>query len=143
MTQSNQHTQGQQHQQTYRLNHGYGSPPRNPNEQRREFLWRERVRLELQMQGLIARAAALNQQWQHLQTRKVALGNQLPKVVGQIVLSGLAGIRQLPGERLYLYEKDRIAQEEYRMQQDLIRCKSDADALEAQINVIDVELSLL
>ena len=141
MTQSNQHTQHQQ--QTSRPNHGYGSPPRNPNEQRREFLWRERVRLELQVQGLIARREGLHQQWQHLQVRKATKANQLPKVVGQIMLSGLVGIRQLPGERLYLYEKDRLAQEEYRLQQDLIRCKSDADALEAQISVIDVELSLL
>ena len=143
MTQSNQHTQHHQQQQSNRPNHGYGSPPRNPNEQRREYLWRERVRLELQVQGLIARRECLHQQWQHLQARKATMANQLPKVVGQIMLSGLVGIRQLPGERLYLYEKDRIAQEEYRMQQDLIRCKSDADALEAQIGVIDVELSLL
>ena len=95
------------------------------------------------MQGLIARRAGLNQQWQHLQARKAASANQLPKVVGQIMLSGLAGIRQLSGERLYLYEKDRIAQEEYRVQQELIRCDGDAAALQAQISVIEFELSLL
>ena len=73
----------------------------------------------------------------------MALGKQLPRVAGQIVLSGLVGIRQLPSERLYFYERERIAQEEYRLQQDVIRCHSDAAALHAQIEVLDFELSLL
>jgi len=101
------------------------------------------VRLELQVQALLARGESLARQWQHLQARKMALGKQLPRVAGQIVLSGLVGIRQLPSERLYFYERERIAQEEYRLQQDVIRCHSDAAALHAQIEVLDFELSLL
>ncbi len=141
MSQSHSHTQSNQHQHNFQPNQSYAA--RNPKEQRREFLWRERVKLELQVQSLLAHVANLYQQWQHLQTRKIALGNQVPKVAGQILLAGLVGIRQLPAERLYAYEKDRIAQEEDRIQQDFIRCNGDAAALQAQISVIDVELSLL
>jgi hypothetical protein len=95
------------------------------------------------VQALLARCESLTRQWQHLQKRKAALGNQLPIIAGQIVLSGLVGIRQLPSERLHYYERDRIAQEEYRLQQDIIRCNGDAAALHTQIEVLDVELSLL
>jgi len=48
-----------------------------------------------------------------------------------------------PFRRLHLYEKERIAQEEYRLQQDIIRCHGDAAGLQAQIEVLDFELSLL
>ncbi len=141
MSQHHSHTQHNQHQHTFQSKQS--SPPRNPLEQRREFLWRERVKLEFQVQSLLARATTLHQQWQHLQARKAALGHRVPKVAGQILLAGLVGIRQLPAERLYAYEKDRIAQDEDRIQQDLIHCNGDATALQAQISVIDVELSLL
>ncbi len=95
------------------------------------------------MQALLARGESLARQWQHLQERKVALGNQLSKIAGQIVLSGLVGIRQLPSERQHSYERERITQEEYRLQQDIIRCNGDAAGLHAQIEVLDFELSLL
>jgi hypothetical protein len=143
MTQNHQHFQRNQQQHTYQPHESHRPPPRNQEEQRREFLWRERVRLELQVQVLLARVESLARQWQHLQERKAALGNQLPRVVGQIVLSGLVGIRQLPSERLHFYERDRIAQEEYRLQQDIILCNGDVAALHAQIEVLDFELSLL
>jgi len=143
MTQNHQRFQRNQQQHTSQPNESHRPPPRNQEEQRREFLWRERVRLELQVQALLARGESLARQWQHLQERKMALGKQLPRVAGQIVLSGLVGIRQLPSERLYSYERDRIVQEEYRLQQDIIRCHSDAAALHAQIEVLDFELSLL
>ena len=143
MTQNHQRFQRTQQQHTSQPHKSHRPPPGNQEEQRREFLWRERVRLELQVQALLARGESLTRQWQHLQERKAALGNQLPRVAGQIVLSGLVGIRQLPSERLHFYERDRIAQEEYRLQQDIIRCHGDAAALHAQIKVLDFELSLL
>ncbi len=143
MTQNHQRFQRNQQRHTSQPHESHRPPPGNQEEQRREFLWRERVRLELQVQALLARGESLARQWQHLQARKMALGKQLPRVAGQIVLSGLVGIRQLPSERLYSYERDRIAQEEYRLQQDVIRCHSDAAALHAQIEVLDFELSLL
>ena len=143
MTQNHQRFQQNQQQHTYQPHESHHSPPGNSYEQRREFLWRERVRLELQVQALLARGETLARQWQHLQERKAALGNQLPRVASQMVIAGLVGIRQLPSERLHSYEKERIAQEEYRLQQDIMRCNGDAAGLHAQIEVLDFELSLL
>lgn len=143
MTQNHQRFQQNQYQSTSKPHESHRPPPGNSQDQRREFLWRERVRLELQVQALLARGESLAKQWQHLQERKAALGNQLPRVVGQVVIAGLVGIRQLPAERMHLYERERIAQEEYRLQQDIIRCQGDAAGLYSQIEVLDFELSLL
>jgi len=143
MTQNRQHFQQHQHQRASQPHESHRPPPGNPLDQRREFLWRERVRLELQVQALLARGESLARQWQHLQERKAALGNQLPRIAGQIVLSGLVGIHRLPSERLHSYERERIAQEEYRLQQDIMRCQGDAAGLYTQIEVLDFELSLL
>jgi hypothetical protein len=143
MTQNHQRFQQNQYQSTSKPHESHRPPPGNSQDQRREFLWRERVRLELQVQALLARGESHAKQWQHLQERKAALGNQLPRVVGQVVIAGLVGIRQLPAERMRLYERERIAQEEYRLQQDIIRCQGDAAGLQAQIEVLDFELSLL
>jgi hypothetical protein len=141
MTQNHPRFQHNQHQHISQPHDSHRPPPGNPLDQRREFLWRERVRLELQVQALLARGESLGRQWQHLQERKAALRNQLPRVAGQMVIAGLVGIRQLPSERLHLYEKERIAQEEYRLQQDIIRCHGDVAGLHAQIEVLDFELS--
>ena len=143
MTQNHQRFQQNQYQSISKPHESHRPPNGSSSDQRREFLWRERVRLELQVQALLARGESLSRQWQHLQERKAALGNQLPKVASQMVIAGLVGIRQLPSERLHLYEKERIAQEEYRLQQDIIRCQGDAAGLHAQIEVLDFELSLL
>ena len=143
MTQNHQRFQQNQYQSTSQPHESHRPPNGSSLDQRREFLWRERVRLELQVQALLARGESLAWQWQHLQERKATLGNQLPRVAGQMVIAGLVGIRQLPSERLHLYEKERIAQEEYRLQQDIMRCHGDAAGLQAQIEVLDFELSLL
>jgi len=143
MTQNHQRFQQNQYQSTSQPHESHRPSNRSSLDQRREFLWRERVRLELEGQALLARGENLARQWQHLQERKAALGNQLPRVAGQMVIAGLVGIRQLPSERLHSYEKERIAQEEYRLQQDIIRCNGDAAGLHAQIEVLDFELSLL
>src|SRR6266566_2961559 len=115
----------------------------HPEEQRREFLWRERVKLELQVQALIARAESLYQAWRVLQQRKANLQQQRPKLAAQIVLSGLARTRYLPAERLFHYERERILQEEERLRQEIIFCQGDLAALQAQIEVIQLELSFL
>ena len=143
MTQNHQRFQQNQYQSTSQPHESHRLPNGSSLDQRREFLWRERVRLELQVQALLARGENLARQWQHLQERKAALGNQLPRVASQMVIAGLVGIRQLPSERLHSYEKERIAQEEYRLQQDIMRCQGDAAGLNAQIEVLDFELSLL
>ena len=143
MSQNHQRYQQNQYHSTSKPHESHRPPPGNAQDQRREFLWRERVRLELQMQALLTRGEGLARQWQHLQERKAALGNQLPRVASQMIIASLVGIRQLPSERLHLYEKERIAQEEYRLQQDIMRCQGDAAGLYTQIEVLDFELSLL
>jgi seryl-tRNA synthetase len=115
----------------------------NPLERRREFLWRERVKLEMQAQALTERAESIEQEWRALQHRKASLQQQKPKLAVQILLSGLAGTRYLPAERLYHYERERLMQEEERLQQAMIWCQNDLAALQAQIEVIRLELSFL
>ncbi len=112
MTQNHQRYQGNQQNSFSRPHDGHHPPPGNAQDQSREFLWRERVRLELQVQAILARGDSLARQWQHLQERKAALGDHLPTLASQMIISGLIGIRQLPAERLHLYEKGRIAQDQ-------------------------------
>ena len=139
MSQQQSHYQShQQHQQ-----HQHRQQPGNQKEQRREFLWRERVKLEMQVQALIARVESLEQEWCMLQHHQARMQQQKPKLAAQIVLSGLAGMRYLPAERLFQYERERLMQEEVRLQQAMIRCQSDLTALQAQIEVIHLELSFL
>jgi seryl-tRNA synthetase len=134
------HSQHQRsHQQHYQDRQQFG----NPEVQRREFLWRERVKLELQVQALLARAESLEQAWRALQQRKANLQHQKPKLAAQIVLSGLARSRSLPAERLFHYERERVLQEEERLRQAIIFCQGDLAALQAQIEVIQLELSFL
>ena len=117
--------------------------PATSREVRREFLWRERVKLEMQVQAIIAQSELLSQEWQLLQYHKVRIEQEKPKLAGQIILSGLAGMRHLPAERLHQYKRERVLQEEARLQQAMLQCESDRAALFAQIEVITVELSLL
>ena len=117
--------------------------PGNPQEHRREFLWRERVKLEMQVQALLVQSERLSQEWQLLHYRKVSIEQEKPKLAVQIVLSGLAGMRSVSAERLHQYKRERLLQEEARLQQAMIQCESDRIALNAQIEVILLELSFL
>jgi hypothetical protein len=107
------------------------------------MLWRERMKLEFNMQGLFVRAAMIVQAWQSLHGSKAALEHEVPQIASRIVLAGLAGIPQLPSARQQSNEQVRIAQEEQRIQQDLLHCSADIAALQAQINVLEFELALL
>ena len=131
--QNYQHRQPKQNQQ---------QPGYSP-EARREFLWRERVKLEMQVQALLVQSERLSQEWQLLHYRKVSIEQEKPKLAAQIVLSGLVGMRSVSAERLHQYKRERLLQEEARLQQDMIQCESDRIALNAQIEVINIELSLL
>src|SRR6266849_3871579 len=91
--------------------------PGNPLEQRREFLWRERVKLEMQVQALLALLQGLEQEYCVFQHRKASIEQEKPKLAAQIVLSGLAGMRSLPTERLFQYRRERLIQEEERLGQ--------------------------
>ena len=139
MTDQQHSHRDQRHHQPHQDRRQSGSP----EVQRREFLWRERVKLELQVQALLARAESLDQAWRALQQRQANLQHQKPKLAAQIVLSGLARSRSLPAERLFHYERERILQEEERLRQAIIFCQGDLAALQAQIEVIELELSFL
>jgi len=117
--------------------------PGNPQEHRREFLWRERVKLEMQVQALLALLQGLEQEYCVLQHRKASMEQERPKLAAQIVLSGLAGTRSLSAERLYQYRRERLMQEEERLGQAMIRCQHDLAGLHGQIEVILLELSFL
>ena len=117
--------------------------PGNPQEHRREFLWRERVKLEMQVQALLALLQGLEQEWCVFQHRKASVEQEKPKLVAQIVLSGLAGTRSLSTERLYQYRRERLIQEEERIGQAMFRYQHDLASLHGQIEVILLELSFL
>ena len=117
--------------------------PGNPLEHRREFLWRERVKLEMQVQALLALLQGLEQEYCALQHRKASVEQEKPKLVAQIVLSGLVGARSLSAERLYQYRRERLMQEEERLGQAMIRCQNDLAGLHGQIEVILLELPFL
>lgn len=116
---------------------------RDAQQRRREYLWRERVRLEMQVQAVFAQVLTLQQEWQQLARRKAALQQRRPELAAQILLSSLVGLRSLPAERQVQYERERVAQEEQRVQQALRHCQSDLTAIQAQIEVLDLERSLL
>src|SRR5437660_4551794 len=86
--------------------------PGHPQEHRREFLWRERVKLEMQVQALLALLQGLEQEYCVLQYRKASMEQEKPKLAAQIVLSGLAGTRSLQAERMFQYRRERLMQEE-------------------------------
>ena len=132
-----------QHDQRSHQQHQEHRQSGHPEVQRREFLWRERVKLELQIQALLACAESLDQAWRAFQQRKANLQHQKPKLAAQIVFSGLARTRSLPAERLFHYERERILQEEERLRQAIIFCQGDLAALQAQIEIIQLELSFL
>jgi len=144
--QQQSHRQHQQHPQHQSNDHrAYQDRQRtgNPLEHRREFLWRERVKLEMQVQALLALLQSLEQEWCVFQQRKASIEQEKPKLAAQIVLSGLAGTRSLSAERLYQYRRERLMQEEERLGHAMIRCPHDLAGLQGQIEVILLELSFL
>lgn len=100
------------------------------------------MKLEFEVQGLFVRSATLVQEWQLLHDNNAAVGDEVSKIASHIVLAGFVGIQQYP-ERQHSYERIRIAQEEYRIQQDMLRCSVDIATLLAQINRLDVELAMM
>ncbi len=101
------------------------------------------MKLEFNVQELFVRAAMLVQTWQTLHGKKAALEHEVPQIASRIVLAGFAGIHQLPSEWQHSYEQDSLAQEEQRIQRDMLRCSMDIAALQTQVNVLDFELALL
>jgi hypothetical protein len=139
----NQDHQNPQHPHTLQLVIGQGSPPRTPRERSRAVLWRERMKLEFNVQGLFVRAATLVQEWQSLHGSKPAVGNEVSKIASRIVLAGYGRVPSHASERQHSNQQDRIAQEEQRIQQEMLRYSMDIALLQGQIIRFDSELALL
>jgi hypothetical protein len=132
-----------QHKHTFQLLEGHGSLPSTPQEQRKAVLWRERMKLEFEMQGLFIRTTTLVQEWQRLHGCKEAVGNEVSTLASHILLAGFVGLQQERTAWQHSYERDGIAQEEHRLQQDMLRCSMDNATLQAQIIRLDFELASL
>ena len=131
------------HKHPFQLLEGHGSLPSNPQEQRRAVLWRRRMKLEFEMQGLFVRTAMLVQEWQYLHGSKEAVGNEVSTLASQILLAGFVGLQQERTTWQHSYERDGIVQEEHRIQQDMLRCSMDIATLQAHIIRLDFELARL
>ena len=137
------HHQHESHQRNSHREYQDRQRPGTVQEHRREFLWRERVKLEMQVQALLALLQGMEQEWCVLEQRRIMLEQDRPKLAAQIVLSGLAGSRYLPAERLYQYRRERLFQEEERLRQAMIRYQGELASIQGQIEVIVLELSFL
>jgi hypothetical protein len=133
----------QHHQRNSHREYQDRQQPGTVQEHRHEFLWRERVKLEMQVQALLALLQGMEQEWCVLEQRRAMLEKERPKLAAQIVLSGLAGSRSLPTERLYQYRRERLFQEEERLRQVMIQYQNELAGLQGQIEVICLELSFL
>jgi hypothetical protein len=135
--------QNPQHKHTFQLLEGHGSLPSNPQEQRRAVLWRQRMKLEFEMQGLFVRTATLVQEWQYLHGSKEVVGNEVSKITSHLVLAGYGRVSSYASERQHSNQQDRIAKEEQRIQQEMLQCSMDIALLQGQIIRCDSELALL
>jgi hypothetical protein len=140
MSHDHQHPQ---HKHTFQLLEGHGSLPSNPQEQRRAVLWRQRMKLEFEMQGLFIRTTTLVQEWQRLHGSKEAVGNEVSTLASHILLAGFVGLQQERTAWQHSYERDDVAQEEHRLQQDMVRCSMHIATLQAHIIRLDFELARL
>src|SRR6266516_1432275 len=73
--QSHRHHQPNDHRETLDRQR-----PGNPQEHRREFLWRERVKLEMQVQARLSLLQCLEQEWCALQHRKASVEQEKPEL---------------------------------------------------------------
>ena len=107
------------------------------------MLWRQRMKLEFEMQGLFVRSTTLVQEWQYLHGSKEGVGNEVSKIASHIVLAGFVGLHQERTAWQHSYERDGIVQEEHRIQQDMLRCCMDIATLQAHIIRLGFELARL
>jgi hypothetical protein len=143
---SNQQQSQRQHQQHQPNDHRIYQDrqrPGHPQDHRREFLSRERVKLEMQVQARLSLLQGLEQEYCVLEQRKATMEQERTKLAAQIVLSGLAGTRSLSAERMYQYRRERLMQEEERLGQAMMRYQHELAGLQGQIEVICLELSFL
>lgn len=140
MSHDDQHPQ---HKHTFQLVEGSGSRPGTPQEQSKAVLWRQRMKLEFELQGHIIRTTTLVQEWQRLHGRKEAIGNEMSKIAGQLLLAGFVGLQQQQSPWHHSCEQDEFAQKESHIQQDMLRCSMDIATCKAKIIRLDYALALL
>ena len=121
----------------------WNARPQQSQQRRRDWLWQERIKCELQVHQLLAREQQLLADLQWIAERRAALQCERPKLALSIVLTGIVGIRQAPGERLYAYTLERLANEEGRIQHDRHWCEAERNRLGNQIATLIIELELL
>ena len=107
------------------------------------MLWRRRMKLEFEMQGLFIRTTTLVQKWQRLHGSKEAVGNEVSTIASHILLAGFVGLQQERTAWQYSYVQNGIAQEEQRIQRGMLHCSMDIATLQAHIIRLDVELARL
>jgi hypothetical protein len=139
----NQDDQRSQHKHAFQLVEGHGFPPSNPQEQKKALLWRRRMKLEFEVQGLIVRTASLVQEWQLLHSKKAASGNEVSTIASQLLLAGWLESQKHPNGMQHPYVRDHQTEEASRIRQDMLRCSMDIASAKAQIIALEFELSLL
>ena len=132
-----------QHTHTFQLLEGSGSLPSTPQEQSKAFLWRQRMKLEFEMQELLLCMTTLVQEWQRLHGCKEAVGNEVSTLAGHILLTGFVGLQQEQSPWHHSFEQDDLVQKERRIQQDMLRCSMDIATCKAKIIRLDFAFALL
>jgi hypothetical protein len=140
MSHDDQHPQ-QKH--TFQLLEGSASLPSTPQEQSKAVLWRQRMKLEFELQGLIIRTTTLVQEWQLLHGSKEAVGNEVSTLAGHILLTGFVRLQREREPWYQSCEQDELAQQERRIQQDMLRCSMDIATCKARLIRLDSALALL
>ena len=140
MSHDDQHPQ---HMHTFQLLEGSGSLPSSPQERSKALLWRQRMKLEFELQGHIICTTTLVQEWQRLHGCKEAVGNEVSTLAGHILLTGFVRLQREREPWYQSCEQDELAQKERRIQQDMLRCSMDIATCKARLIRLDSALALL
>ncbi len=139
MSHDDQHPQ---HRHTFQLVEGSGSLPSTSQERSKALLWRQRMKLEFELQGHIIYTTALVQEWQRLHGCKDAVGNEVSALAGHILLTGFVRFQRERESWYHSCEQDAFAQQERRIQQDMLNCSMDIATCKAKLIRLDSELAL-
>jgi hypothetical protein len=132
-----------QHKRTFQLLEGSGSLPSTPQEQSKALLWRQRMKLEFELQGHIIRTTILVQAWQRLHGCKEAFGKEVSTLAGHILLTGFVRFQREREPWYHSCEQDAFALKERRIQQDMLQCSVDIATCKAKMIRLDYALALL
>ena len=140
MSHDDQHPQ---HMHTFQRLEGSGSLPSSPQERSKALLWRQRMKLEFELQGHILRTTTLVQAWQRLHGCKEAFGKEVSTLAGHILLTGFVRFQREQEPWYHSCEQDELAQQERRIQQDMLSCSMDIATCKARLIRLDSALALL